>query len=206
MSAWRKTSTCVTFASRPIHSFCSTNLSTARFMSVKIKPERIPETIAFLDAWWNRFLPERPFTYAFLDDEIDRRYTQERQTTMLIGDFSILGILLGCMGLFGLTAFAVERRVKEVGIRKSLGATVPDIVCRLSQESGAVLVASCLVAWPIGFYLLREWLNQFVYRIDLHMGYFILSGLAAALVAFVTVGLQAVPAARANPVDSLRHE
>ena len=126
------------------------DLSTARFMSVKIKPERIPETIAFLDAWWNRFLPERPFTYAFLDDEIDRRYTQERQTTMLIGDFPILGILLGCMGLFGLTAFAVERRVKEVGIRKSLGASVSDIVCRLSQESGAVLVASCLVAWPIG--------------------------------------------------------
>ena len=110
------------------------------------------------------------------------------------------------MGLFGLTTFTVERKVKEIGIRKSLGAGAADIVYRLSQESGHVLLLANLVAWPVGFCLLREWLSQFVYRIDLHIGYFLLAGLAAAAVALLTVALQAVPAARANPVDALRHE
>ena len=157
-------------------------------LAVKVRPEGLDETLAFLD------------------DEIDRSYAQEMQTARMMNDFSILGILLGCTGLFGLTSFAVRRRVREVGIRTSLGASVWDIVYRLSRESGLVLIAANLVAWPVGYVLLREWLSQFVYRIDLHPGYFALSGGAAGVVALITVALPAVPAAKANPVDSLRHE
>ena len=175
-------------------------------LAVKVKPDGIDETLAFLGKFWDRHLPERPFHYAFLDEQIDRSYKREQQTATLINDFSILGILLGCMGIFGLTSFAVERRVKEVGIRKSLGATVTDIVYRLSRESVSVLLVANIIAWPLGFYLLQDWLNQFVYRIDLHVSYFMIAGGSAALIALITVALQAVPAARANPVDSLRNE
>jgi putative ABC transport system permease protein len=182
------------------------SMHSVSYMGVKVKPEGLPETLAFLESWWDQFLPERPFTYVFLDEEIGRIYRQEMQTARLMTDFSIIGILLGCMGLFGLTSFAVERRVKEIGIRKSLGASIADIVYRLSRESGNMLIAANLLAWPLGFYLLQQWLDQFVYRIDLHAGYFAFAGLVAALIALLTVALRAVPAARANPVDALRNE
>ena len=182
------------------------DLSTARFMAVKIRPEGIAQTLGHLEAWWEELLPERPFDYRFLDAEIGRRYSQERQTATLMGCFSVLGIALGCMGLFALTSFVVERRIREVGIRKCLGASVSSIVLGLSRESGWVQILANALAWPIGFYFLSSWLSQFQYRIDLHIGYFLLAGGAAGLVAFLTVALQVVPAARANPVASLRHE
>ena len=175
-------------------------------LAVKVQPQRIDQTLTFLDRFWQRRLPERPFEYTFLDEEIGELYRQEVQTAVVMNDFSILGILLGCMGLFGLATFAVERKIREVGIRKSLGATVFDIVYRLSKESGLVLIAANLIAWPVGFYFLQDWLDQFVYRIDLHLGYFLLAGGAAIFIALFTVALLAVPAARSNPIDALRHE
>ncbi len=175
-------------------------------LGVKVKPDRIDETITFLKKTWNRFLPERPFEYAFLDESLHQLYQQEEQTTRLIGTFSILTILLGCMGLFGLTSFAMERRRKEIGIRRVLGASVFNILLLLSKEFVVLIVGANLIAWPVGLYLLTEWLNRFAYRIDLHIGYFVLAGLTALAIALVTVSFQATKAARSNPVDALRYE
>ena len=175
-------------------------------LGVKIKPERMDETIAFLKETWERFLPERPFQYAFLDEWINSLYEREAQTARLVSIFSIISVLLGCLGLFGLSSFTVERRRKEMSIRKILGASVWDIAYRLSKESILLVIVANLIAWPISIYLLREWLNQYAYRIDLHFGYFALSGVVAMLVALMTVGYQAMRAANANPVDAIRDE
>jgi putative ABC transport system permease protein len=176
------------------------------YLGVKIKPDHIPQTIAFLKEIWERTLPQRSFEYAFLDDRIHRLYQREEQTTRLIGGFSVLAILLGCMGLFGLASFTVERRRKEIAIRKTLGATIGGIVVKLTREPGLLVMASNVIAWPIGFYLMSLWLERFAYRIDLHLGFFAIAGAVALLVALVTVAYQAIRAARANPVDALRYE
>ena len=175
-------------------------------LGVKVKSENVEEAIAFLEATWKRYLPERPFRYAFLDDRIDRLYQREEQTTQLVGAFSVLALFLGSLGLFGLASFAVERRRREIGIRKALGAAVTGIVYGLTRESGLMVLAANLVAWPVGFYLMTEWLNRFAYRIDLHLGYFAVSGAIAVLVALATVSYHALRAATSNPVDALRYE
>ncbi len=110
------------------------------------------------------------------------------------------------MGLFGLASFTVERRRKEIAIRKTLGATIGGTVVMLIRESGLLVIASNVIAWPIGFYLMSSWLERFAYRIDLHVGFFAIAGAVALVVALGTVAHQAVRAARANPVDALRYE
>ena len=134
------------------------------------------------------------------------RCWREEQTARLIGYFSIMAILLGCMGLFGLASFTVERRRKEIGIRKVLGATVTRIAVRLTREFGILVVVSNVIAWPIGFYVMSSWLNQFAHRIDLHAGFFAVAGGVALFVALGTVVHQAIRTALANPVDALRYE
>jgi len=188
----------------PMAIFYSANLFS--HLGIKVKPERMDETIAFLKETWEKFLPERPFQYSFLDEQIHHLYERETQTARLIGAFSIISVLLGCLGLFGLSSFTVERKRKEIGIRKVLGASVWDITYRLSKESILLVIVANLIAWPVGIYLLMEWLNQYAYRIDLQFGYFMLSGLVAMLVALMTVGYQAMRAANANPVEVLRDE
>lgn len=176
------------------------------YMGVKIKPDHIPETIAHLETVWEHFLPESTFEYAFLDDNIHQLYISEEQAARLTANFSILAILLGCMGLFGLASFTVERRKKEIAIRKTLGATVSRITMLLSRESVLLVIASNLIAWPIGFYLMGSWLEQFTDRINLHLGFFAIAGTITLLVALGTVAHQAIRAAYANPVDALRDE
>ena len=188
----------------PIAIYYSANLFS--HLGVKIKPEQIDETIAFLKNTWQKFLPERPFQYTFLDEQIQNLYQQETQTARLVGAFSIIAVLLGCLGLFGLSSFTVERRRKEIGIRKVLGASIWDITYRLSKESMLLVIVANIIAWPVGIYLLMEWLNQYAYRIDLHLWHFIMSGMVAMFVALITVGYQAMRAANANPVDTLRDE
>ena len=175
-------------------------------LAIRSGPERVEETLAFLAETWERFLPGRPFEYRFLDDWIDTMYRQEERISRVMTDFSALAILLACMGLFGLVWFTVENRQKEIGIRKTLGAGVWDIVHRLSREFSYVVIVANVIAWPIGFYLLREWLNRFAYRIDPALVHFVVAGGLALLVAMATVGYHALRAARANPVDVLRNE
>jgi len=148
----------------------------------------------------------RPFQYSFLDERIARLYHREVQVSAMISVFSVLAVLLRCMGLFGVASFTVERRRKEIGIRRVLGDTTLGIVSRLASQSASVVLAENILAWPIGLYLMSQWLDQFAYRIDLGIWNFVIAGSGAFLVAMLTVAAQAMRAARANLAEVLRDE
>ena len=124
----------------------------------------------------------------------------------IFGLFSLLAIFVACLGLFGLVAFMAERRTKEIGIRKTLGASIPDLTLLLSKEFIKLVIVANLVAWPIAYYAMNLWLQQYAYRIQPGLGIFIISGTLALIIALSTISYQAIKAARANPIDSLRYE
>ncbi|MFT5366620.1 MAG: putative ABC transport system permease protein [Candidatus Latescibacterota bacterium] len=166
-----------------------------------------PATRPFLEKTWTHFMPpEKPFTFSFLNDELNTLYQAERDLQNLVTSFSILAILLACLGLFGLAAFTTERRTKEMGIRKVLGASTTNIILLLSTNFLKLVLLSNLIAWPIAYYFTQKWLDEFAYRITLNIWPFILSGVLALIIAFLTVSYQAIKAAHTNPVDTLRHE
>ena len=171
-----------------------------------MKSDNLQETIAFLKQTWHQFVPGRTFEFEFVDNRLEKLYNGERKLGILTGIFSVLAIFLACLGLIELAAFTVERRTREVGVRKVIGASVSSIVALITGKFIYLVIGGNLIAWPIGYVLLKDWLNQFVYGIDLHIGYFLLSGLAAGAIALLTVALQTIPAARANPAVALRDE
>ena len=133
-------------------------------------------------------------------------YSSERKLGQMLVSFSGLAVFIACLGIFGLAAYTVERRTKEIGIRKVLGASVPRIIFLLSGGFTKWIVIANLISWPVAYYAMHKWLQSFAYRINLGIGIFILSGLAALCIALLTVSFQTVKAAAANPVDSLRYE
>jgi putative ABC transport system permease protein len=150
--------------------------------------------------------PQHPFEYRFLEDSIDRVYQTERKTGELIGAFAVLAILVSCLGLFGLSLFMAEQRTREIGIRKTLGATVPGIVGLMTKDFLQLVAVANLIAWPAAFLVMNKWLGNFAYRITPGILLFLLSGLGVMAIALATVGVQSVKAARADPADSLRYE
>jgi len=175
-------------------------------MAVKINSENIPQTLSSIEKTWNKFIPEFPFIYSFLDEYIDRLYKGDEQTARIVRTFSIIAIFIACLGLFGLAAFAAERRTKEIGIRKVLGATSSNITFLLSTEFTKWVLLANIIAWPIAYYAMNRWLQGFAYRINIGLWSFVLSAVMAFLIALFTVSYQSVKAAIANPVDSLRYE
>ncbi|MBN2289793.1 MAG: ABC transporter permease [Candidatus Glassbacteria bacterium] len=175
-------------------------------MAVRIRPEKQSETIKFLEEKWFRYDPSSFFGYSFLDEDIASQYQSEQRSEILVISFSLLAILIACLGLLGLISFTAESRTKEIGIRKVLGASVPQIVYLLSKEFLLLLGIAAVIAWPVAWYAMDRWLSNFAYRIDLDWFTFILAGLIALAVAAATVSYQAVKAATANPVDALRYE
>ncbi len=173
---------------------------------VRLQPGNATGTVAALENIWMSHLPERPFEYFFLDAEIDRLYRAEARMTTLMDLFSGLGLFIACLGLFGLAAFTAERRTKEIGIRKALGASVPSIIVLLSKEFTRLVLMACLIAAPIAYFIMRGWLSDFAYRIDLSWSLFLLAGVMALGIAWLTVGYQSIKAALTDPVDSLRYE
>ena len=155
---------------------------------------------------WNRVNSYAPFEYHFLDQQIDAQYGSEQRLGRLFGAFALLAVFISCLGLLGLVAFTAEQRTKEIGIRRALGASVPRIVSMLCREYLVLVALANVVAWPIAYISMRRWLEGFVYRTDIGIGLLLPAGLAALLIALLTVSVQAVRAARANPVDSLRYE
>ena len=141
-----------------------------------------------------------------MDDEFDEMYRAEERMGKLAFYFSILAIFIGCMGLFGISSYAAEQRTKEIGIRKVLGATVPNILRLLSREVLVLIAVSFVIAWPIAYYTLNRWLQNFAYRIDLDISIFIFAGLIALAIAMLTISFQSIRAALANPVKSLKYE
>jgi len=175
-------------------------------LAVRIRPGDVPQTVAHLKQSFEGISRSQPWDFFFLDDDFDALYRKEQRTGQIFGAFAFLAVFIACLGLLGLAAFAVERRTKEIGIRKALGAGVRRIVFLLSGEFiQAVLVAN-LIAWPLAFFILNRWLRTFAYRISIAWWFFLLGGVLSVLVAFLTVSYQSVRSARANPVDTLRYE
>ena len=176
------------------------------YLAIRLHPGNVAEAISAVEETWKKLAPNQPFSYTFLDQDYARLYNREQQMSHVFQIFSGLAILIACLGLFGLAAFTTQQRTKEIGIRKILGASVSGIVCLLSKDFLKLVLVANIIAWPIAYYAMNQWLQSFAYRIDLGISTFILSGLIALFIALLTVSYQAIKAARANPVEALRYE
>jgi putative ABC transport system permease protein len=175
-------------------------------LSVRINGSKSREAIAHIQATWNKFVPETPFEYVFLDDHFKTLYEADMQVSEIVGALATLAIIISCLGLFGLASYSAERRIKEIGIRKVLGASVQNVVAMLSGNFLKLVLIANLIAWPVAWYALDRWLTDFAYRVEINWWVFVLAGVAALLIALLTVSFQAIRAALSNPVKSLRTE
>jgi putative ABC transport system permease protein len=173
---------------------------------VKISGNDLPSTIAALQTNWKQRVTHRPFQYHFLDDNFNMLYHTESQTAKIFSVFSVLAILLACLGLFALSAYSTVQRAKEIGIRKVLGAGEFSLIMLISADFLKLVALSMVLAFPLAWYFLNHWLDNFAYRISISWFVFLLSGIAASAIAFASIGLQAYKAAISDPVKSLRTE
>lgn len=177
-----------------------------KYFSLKIDSRNIKHTITQVRNKWDEIFPDQPFEYNFLDDVFNAQYKSDRQFGEVFGLFTFLAIIISCLGLFGLASFTAERKTKEIGIRKVLGASVPRIVSMLSIEFIKWVLLANIIAWPVAYYFMSRWLQGFAYRIELNLWMFALAGGIALMIALGTVCFQAIKAATANPIKSLRYE
>lgn len=175
-------------------------------VAVKMKAANMGTTINGVKNIWNKFTPEYPIEYKFLDENFEQMYQSEDKLKSLLWIFTAIAIFVGCLGLFGLAAYTAERRKKEVGIRKVLGASTKGVVVLLSKEFIKLVLISLLIASPVAWYFMNKWLQDFAYRIHISWWIFFLAGMLTILLALITVSFQAIKAALANPVKSLRSE
>ncbi len=175
-------------------------------LSIRIQAGNIPETIAAIQSAWEKINPSHPFEYSFIDDEFEQLYRSDQGFAQLVINFTILAILIACLGLFGLATFSAEQRTKEVGIRKTLGASVPGLVALLSKEFVKLVGIAFVIASPLAYVLMNDWLADFAYRINIGWEIFLLSGILALMIALLSVSYNAIKAALANPVKTLRYE
>jgi putative ABC transport system permease protein len=174
--------------------------------SLRVTGRDLPQTLAHIDATWTKLQPDRPIGRRFLDDDFDALYRSEERQAQMFTFFSALAIGIAGMGLFGLASFTTERRTKEIGIRKTIGGSVMDIVLLLSGEFGKLVLVANLIAWPVAYFLMQRWLSSFAYRIDLSVWVFVASALCAFVIACATVGSVAARAATTKPINALRYE
>ena len=176
------------------------------YVVLRIQRNDMANTLKMLENEWATLAPNTPFEYSFLDENLENEYQAEARLGTIFLIFAGLAILIACLGLLGLAAFASEKRTKEIGVRKTLGASTTKILILLTRDFAKwVLVANC-VAWPIAWYVMNQWLQGFAYRIEIGFGVFLVAGAAALVVALLTVAYQALKAATANPVEALKYE
>lgn len=180
--------------------------SKTRNILIRIPPDNIPETIASVRKTWERIVPDYPFDFHFIDAAFERAYRATERMGSLAGAATLVALLISCLGLFGLASFSVERRTREVGIRKALGASVFNIVHLILREFLVLVLIANFIAWPIAYIIMHNWLNNFAYRIEFSWNIFILAGLMALLIASITVGFQTFKTAMTKPIDTLRYE
>jgi len=176
------------------------------YFSIKVSPSDILSTIGFIEEKWKKFSPEFPFQYAFLDERIDRIYKAEQKLGQSFNIFTFIALSIACLGLIGLASFITEQKRKEISIRKILGADFQSIIVLLAREYMKCIAAASVIAWPISYFVMSRWLQNFAYRINIGLWTFILSGALALIIALFTVSYQSFKAAFANPADSLRYE
>ncbi len=176
------------------------------YLPVRLSSNNINSTIAFIKSEWKKFVPGKPFEYYFLDVDLEHLYQSEQKIGEIFTVFSVLAIFIACLGLFGLAAFTAERRTKEIGIRKALGSSVTGIIFLLSKEFTKWVLIANIIAWPVAYFFMNNWLKDFAYRINMNPWVFLLSGVLTLVIALSTVSIHAVKAAKANPIKSLRYE
>jgi putative ABC transport system permease protein len=175
-------------------------------INVKTTGKSAPQAIAAAEKLWKRYNPDHPFEYNFMSEAFDRLYKSEQRTGKLFNIFAGIAIVISCLGLFGLATFTAEQRTKEIGVRKVLGASVTNITALLSRDFVKLVVVGNLVAWPIAWYLMHKWLENFAYQINISLWVFLVAGILALLIALLTVSYQSIKAAMSNPIKSLRSE
>jgi putative ABC transport system permease protein len=176
------------------------------YLSIRISPGDIPASLAFLKEKWEVAAPGQPFEYFFLDADFQRFYRSEEKLGRLFGCSSLLAVIVACLGLFALVSYSAERQTKEIGIRRILGASLPGLVLSLTKQFFKLVLIANLVAWPVAYYAMNRWLQRFAYRTSIGLGTFVLAAAIVFVIAGLTVSAQAVKAALANPVDSLKYE
>jgi len=175
-------------------------------LMVKVRPSNVKSTTNTIREISSRFYPDWIFEFHFLDDRLEQIYQKDNRILQLMGYFTALAIFIACMGLFGLASFMMKRRIKEIGVRKVLGASVTHILITLTKNFTKWILLANVISWPVAYYFMNNWLQNFAYRIDLTIWPFLMAGFFALIIALLTVSWQAVKAARTNPVDSLRCE
>ncbi len=191
--------------------FMSSNSDASHLISIKLstqgrRPGDLKSTLAKIEKDWKELYPDNKFEFSFFDETIAAFYDKEQKTAQIVNTAMLISIFISCMGLFGVTTFMAAQRTREIGIRKVMGASVQNILRLLSTDFVRLIIISILIASPIAYYCMHRWLQDFAYRVTIHAGVFIWSGMAALMIALVTVSYQTIRAAMANPVESLRSE
>ncbi|MYJ00219.1 MAG: FtsX-like permease family protein [Gemmatimonadetes bacterium] len=176
------------------------------YLAIRIAPDDVAETMGFLENSWREIYPDDSFTYSFLDEDFNRLYQNEVRQGSIFRSFSLLAVFIACLGLLGLASFTAEQRTREIGVRKVLGASASGIVALLSKEYVRLVVYANLIAWPIAYFVMNDWLDGFAYRTDLSPWIFVLAAALAITVTMLTVSYRAVSVAHTDPVDALQHE
>jgi putative ABC transport system permease protein len=174
-------------------------------IAVKMKTKDVKQTLTFIENKWSS-LTDKSIKYHFMDDHFQKMYENEKRTGIVFGIFSALAIIIALLGLIGLVSYSTEQRTKEVGIRKSLGATSSQIVRLFSKETLVLLVISNIIAWPVAYLSMERWLQDFAYRTSIHFGYFTMVLVLTVGMALLTMSYQTIRSARKNPVLSLKYE
>jgi ABC-type antimicrobial peptide transport system permease subunit len=175
-------------------------------MSIKTNGISYSEISTFIENSWNEVLPEYIYNYEFLEETIDASYESEQRVFDIIMIFTFIAIVVACLGLYGLVSFMLMQRTKEVGIRKALGATVTTLVMLVSKQFLKLVLISCVLAWPVAYYLMNKWLQNYAYKIELNLWIFIVSGIILVTITFLTVFYQSIKVSLTNPVDVLKYE
>jgi putative ABC transport system permease protein len=190
----------------PMVFFMPTSVGGFGNISIKLAGNNAAMALTHLEKTWKKYLPETPYDYSFLDNRFERLYEAEERQGTIFTAFSCIAIFIACLGLLGLSAFAISQRVKEIGIRKVLGADTGAIVALLSKDFLKLVTLAAIIAFPIAWYAMNRWLQEFAYPINIPLWIFLFAGLVATMIAFITISIQAVKAATANPVKNLRTE
>jgi len=176
------------------------------YLIVHAKASDISTVLKSIEGSWKKLNPNEPFEFSFLDEDFQKNYDAENRLSSLLGYFTLIAIVICCLGLFGLATFSAEQRTKEIGIRKVLGASVGGIVTLLSKDFLKLVAISIVIASPIAWYIMNKWLQDFAYRTNIGWMVFAVAGILALLIALITISFQAIRAAVSNPVKSLRTE
>lgn len=175
-------------------------------MIFKTKTTDIPGLLADMKKLWDNYRTDEPFVYSFMDELYIKTYAAEQKAGTILNIFSVITILIACMGLFGLVTYTAEQRTKEIGIRKVLGASITQVTGMLSGDFIKLVLIASLIAFPVAWWSMNKWLQSFAYRIDISWWVFVIAGVLAILVTLITISFRAIRAAMTNPVKSLRTE